>query len=285
MKNPDKQPAVFDLINSELSKYASILGSPINEEEVLVKRKKIEDYVTYNPYSFFVEVDLKSQNLVWSSNVSYFFPIKESGEDQGIRLEHLIFAIHPAYVELYLQFGLAVYRVLIEMEGSLSNAQAYHYHLNFPMNRLMGTNREEYWWVKQSSRVSLVDEELNMISHINEYRFIEKYNGQVFNKPLVTYIYDRNELHEMLQERLVNAVPTREVLEHIFDFTDREIEIMRLLEAGHTSTEVAKNLGISQTTVSKHNSNIVSKAKQFFPQGFLKAKNVAVYFKQLLGDI
>ena len=285
MKDPKKQPAVFDLINSELSKYASILGEPINVDQVIATRKKIEDYVTYNPYSFFVEVDLKAQQLIWSSNVSYFFPIKEVNGDSGIRLEHLIFSIHPAYVELYLQFGLAVYRVLTEMAGSLSNAQAYHYHLNFPMNRSMGTNQEDYWWVKQSARVSLVDEELNMISHINEYRFIEKYDGQVFNKPLVTYIYDRNEVHELLQGKLVEAVPTKEVLERIFDFTSREIEIMRLLEDGCTSLQVADRLGISQTTVSKHNSNIVNKAKQFFPQGFLKAKNVAAYFAQLLGGI
>ena len=42
-------------------------------------------------------------------------------------------------------------------------------------------------------------------------------------------------------------------------FTDREVQIIRLLNRKLTSTEIAKNLGISKHTVSTHRKNILKK--------------------------
>lgn len=46
----------------------------------------------------------------------------------------------------------------------------------------------------------------------------------------------------------------------LHQFTDREIEIIRLLAAGKSSAEISKVLFISQQTVSKHRSNILKKS-------------------------
>ncbi|MBY3065358.1 response regulator transcription factor [Rhizobium laguerreae] len=41
--------------------------------------------------------------------------------------------------------------------------------------------------------------------------------------------------------------------------TDREFEVLRLVAAGHSNREIAKNLFISSKTASVHVSNILSK--------------------------
>ena len=281
MGHQQKLSQTLAYISQELKSYTTEIGEPINEAICLENRRKIEQSVSVNPHSFYVEVNIKEQALTWSANVSSFLELSDIGGKNPIRFEHLLMSIHPSYLELYTQFGMAVYRILKELAGTTSNASPYHYHLTFPMNKPTRTNPVNYWWVKQSSHAGLVDENLNLISHINEYRFIEKFEGQKFKKPLVTYVYKRNDIDEHLQNRLIEAVPTNEVLNNIFGYTPREIEIMQLQVQNLKSADIAKLLKVQPQTVDKHNSHIVKKANKVFPQGFQKAKEVAHYFSQL----
>ena len=46
-----------------------------------------------------------------------------------------------------------------------------------------------------------------------------------------------------------------------WDLTRREIEVLRLLRTGAADKEIARDLGISRSTVSKHVENILKKMK------------------------
>jgi DNA-binding CsgD family transcriptional regulator len=59
------------------------------------------------------------------------------------------------------------------------------------------------------------------------------------------------------QEKLKNRV----YVEFSSLFTDREIEIIKLVSGNHTSKEIAKKLYISPHTVNTHRKNILQKAQ------------------------
>lgn len=68
-------------------------------------------------------------------------------------------------------------------------------------------------------------------------------------------------LHPRVAERVIYEIngAKRAVYNPFTDLTNREMEILRLIARGHSNTEIAEDLVISENTVKGHVSNILSK--------------------------
>jgi DNA-binding NarL/FixJ family response regulator len=59
-------------------------------------------------------------------------------------------------------------------------------------------------------------------------------------------------------------------MSHDDDFTHREIQIIELIQKGHSSKEIADQLSLSEKTIMRHRQNIAHKAKTTGKSSFRK---------------
>lgn len=66
-------------------------------------------------------------------------------------------------------------------------------------------------------------------------------------------------LHPSVAERLMREVAAATPMSHRPDLTARELEVLRLISAGRSNREIARELDVAEKTVKTHVSNILSK--------------------------
>jgi NarL family two-component system response regulator LiaR len=66
-------------------------------------------------------------------------------------------------------------------------------------------------------------------------------------------------LHPSVAERLMREVAAGTPRAHRTDLTTRELEVLRLIAAGRSNREIARELGVAEKTVKTHVSNVLSK--------------------------
>jgi len=66
-------------------------------------------------------------------------------------------------------------------------------------------------------------------------------------------------LHPSVAARLMREVAAAEPRAHRTDLTARELEVLRLIAAGRSTKEIARDLSVAEKTVKTHVSNVLSK--------------------------
>ncbi|GHO86978.1 hypothetical protein KSZ_49840 [Dictyobacter formicarum] len=68
-------------------------------------------------------------------------------------------------------------------------------------------------------------------------------------------------LHARVATRVIQEVreAKRQTPLALMDLTERELEVLRLIASGHSNTVIAETLVLSEKTVKRHVSNILSK--------------------------
>jgi DNA-binding NarL/FixJ family response regulator len=73
-------------------------------------------------------------------------------------------------------------------------------------------------------------------------------------------LLDPSVQRRLLERSLSAAAPPQQAPSHPDGLTQREIEVLREIAAGHSNQEIADRLSISEATVKTHVNNIFSKA-------------------------
>lgn len=235
MLQPYNYNIYFDFIES----YLRTDFHNINRNDPIMQR--LEEVMEENN-QFFSMADLGKMQFIFNS--------KRSLQMMGVKPEefnpgHFANAIHPDDFE---RFGLAraqVYRIehdlFIQKKGSLLLAS------NFRMKNPSGkyTNLLFQCYIFYSSFPKPMVYDLQLYTEIDWYKA----------KKNTFHFYLGNDMSMF-------KFPDAEMLKLGPPFSSRELEIIQLVEAGLSSKEIAKKLFLSQTTVSKHRSNILEKSKK-----------------------
>ncbi|HVD98102.1 MAG TPA: helix-turn-helix transcriptional regulator [Cytophagaceae bacterium] len=131
--------------------------------------------------------------------------------------------------------------------------QAKDLHVTY--NTLLKTTRGHYEWYYHQMSVLACDEQgfprygFKLISNIDKYKKDEKLNFNIYKKN------GENE-HEVIFSK--DFLPYK--IDHVL--SDREKEIMKLVEDGMSTKMIADKLFISTNTVSTHRKNLLRKLKE-----------------------
>ena len=88
--------------------------------------------------------------------------------------------IHDDRRSHFVTFGTAAYEVSRKYKDSIHPFQ-HRYMIKVPVRKKNG----EYLWVQQTSQAFEIDEDRNLISHINFCNIISEYKGQLIENPTV----------------------------------------------------------------------------------------------------
>lgn len=156
--------------------------------------------------------------------------------------------IHPADLPMYLAVSQALLSFVMRYSPALIPFESTC-HVNYRMRRADGS----YASILRKSTPFLKDEEEQVAVYISRCTDI----SPISDDPEVRYeVFGPKSKHF---EAFLDAPSAKEPAEDLF--TEREMDVLRLLRAGLTSPEIADKLFISVNTVNTHRKSLMRKAE------------------------
>ena len=258
-----------------LFEFSQQLGAIVNQDQVdqFLETKSI----LVSPHTFYLALDIKQQNVFWC-NLQGVWPGKTR-----LSIAAFLQKIHPAYQDLYLEFGAAAYQMTMQ-DRTFQKATQATYSIQIPFERHPG----EYWWVNQVTQPLGFDAEGHMVSHLNTYHFINLYNDQAPQRPI---IYIGTLGNDTLEKQVLQVAKERLEAIWLRNFTPMEKAVVHaycyLMQNGQgsvTAVKVAEYLKKSELNIKDVNKAILKKAKSNFQlMRFREARDIARLFIKLFG--
>ncbi|MEM7572916.1 MAG: hypothetical protein AAF433_08445 [Bacteroidota bacterium] len=274
--------------NATLSYFTSRLG-PVVYPDPATAQATLERFEReQSDDSFYFYFDLPSNN------------IKRVGKNMKplLGVSHLDFQgwlglIHPDFIEIYLEFGVAAYQAGLKFKAEIKNGGA-SYSINVPIKRLLPNGEEEYWLVKQTAYPFEFDANDNMVSHLNTYTLISRFQKYV---PMPPFVLINHQVPNLLEEE-IRKITQESVL--LFFYTDLAERHKRTLlsywqafsrhkadkNSLPNSASIAQQLAKSPQTIQDYNKAILEASRAAFPlTEFTDMLSVASFLFDLYGPI
>ncbi|MCB0627514.1 MAG: hypothetical protein KDC43_27235 [Saprospiraceae bacterium] len=273
MENQSSDP--WRLSRRFLNELFGGIGQPIRTEAVEKRLRRLAADPERD--SFYLVLDVRGPSISWKCNLSNQLGLTDLGYKEYFEL------IHPDYQRLYLEFGIAAYRLAIAKKGELAPLVSA-YSIQFPIRA-----RGKYWWVKQISEPIEFDKEGMMVTHLNTYRMQAEYDGQKPRRPLVEFAdVRRSDLEKFIID---NA---REVILKLWlhDLRDGPKRLLNaywesaIRQETPTINSLSEELHVSKDTIKSYNKQILEIANEVFPiSQFTEARQVGRFLCDLFGPL
>ncbi len=263
----------FEELSNRLSQMTQKFGESVNSEECEDKLQHLIQFTL--PDCFFMVINIKKQKVTWSQGVSNYLGYSDNRvlQNNTFTFYDSLDIIHPDRRKQYLLFGWSAYQVSQMYKEQLSSCHQ-QFMIKIPIRKRNG----KFLWVKQTSMPFELDEDNNLISHLNLYYIIGKYKGQPIEKPIIfstsTANGRRRDWEDLVSEntKLVS-----------FPFSNSEEKLL-----GYYATDVKKTIQAAAESlkwsvhwVKELNKSILEKGKKNYSNEFQSALEVAIYLKDL----
>lgn len=274
--------------NNLIAQYASILGPPVypDQETVMATLERFEQGQSDDSFFFYFNV----RDSI----------IKRVGKNikPVLGISHLDFAswlgiIHPDFAPIYIEFGFAAYQASLKFKDEIKDSVA-SYSINLPIKRRYPDGKEEYWLVKQTAYPFEFDGQGNMVSHLNTYTLIGRFQKYAPMQPFVLFDHQNQDLVEAEILRLMQE----KVLQLFYpDLAERHRTTLicywkafsrykaKQDDKLPSSASIAKSLGKSPQTIQDYNKAILEASRAAFPlTDFTDMLSVSAFLFDLFGS-
>ncbi|MEL6864897.1 MAG: hypothetical protein AAFP19_10775 [Bacteroidota bacterium] len=191
------------------------IGPPVRHPDWV--KDKLAHYKAYpEPDSFYFIVDLRGNPLPHLTEITN---AKKVMGYQDLHFEYFLRQIHPNYLNIYLKYGAAAY------EANLAYAEeTFSHHISYSsLVPLYSVKEQCHWWVKQLCFAYGFDANNHMVSHLNIYRLVARYEGFLPSKPNFTYNFKaKTEVEES-----IIAITRKKLIADLFkELSDRKQKIL-----------------------------------------------------------
>jgi hypothetical protein len=229
----------------------------VNEKECQQRIYKIiQNASAVNPYSFYMITNVFSKSITWTHRMQELLGYPDVSEKRPIDLNQYFAWIHQDHLELYLLFGIAMYRTVYENPQVVNRSDYQFYGIELP---LYSNKLKKYIYVYQRSLPLHLGPNNELITHLNIYNLGKEYEGEKkINFPAVTI--------GILQDNIFWNKLLLEIRTRVFDFyhlTFSEIQTNILKSyinfPDESLREHAKKLGYSYDRLKNANRYIKQK--------------------------
>lgn len=260
-----------------LQRTFSDVGPPTKESTARLMAAQIQWEATPGPGSF--RFTLRVTDPI---GIRWCHQIETLNGKQSLNYQEFTDRIHPGWMNLYLQFGVATYRVALAQAGN-----PVMENVAFAQKVALLQDDETYAWYEQMCYPMEVDAEGRMVSHLNVYTYLEDYRSLLPGGPRVYESFlQRTDLQNVIREQ-TEIVVTAAFLGKL-STTEMEVlntfrRLSRTTQEGElTSKLVGRELGVGPHAIRKHNLAILSKVSKIFSvYGVKTVAGLAVFLKRL----
>ena len=253
--------------NIFIDQWSKEFSEPVNLSE-----EEVKDYIERlkaRPLSigtFYTVASTVSNKIPYHINTQDYLPIHHGFLDA----DALFNLIHPEYIEEYFSWGRVVY-IYVAKQIKDNNVDPFEiaFSFRFPLKIKDG----RYYWVKRLSFPLQIDQHRNLITYVNEYTILTRFDESDKREAIVGEMWGKS----LIDDRLTREL-RKEKLNHgalIFTPTERQILDQFFLRPDSTIKDIALALGKNINTIEQHNKKIIAKVKPNFPS-FAAMKRIKV---------
>jgi hypothetical protein len=274
--------------NKVLAQYNNNIGAPVHPGPAEVDKVLEEFEFRQTNDSFFLYFDVRQSRIKRvGSNLKKVLGISHLDWEGWMGL------IHPDFVSIYIEFGFAAYQASLKYAKEIKEKNA-SYSINLPLQRKFPDGAKEYWLVKQSAYPFEFDASGMMVSHLNTYTLISRFDQYTPMQPFVLFDYVTQDgvgaeiralTRQSVMELFYPQLATRHqitLLAYWEEFSKFKFDLAPM----PNSLSIAGLLKKSQQTILDYNKAILEASRESFPLSeFSDIRSVISFLFHLFGPI
>jgi len=272
------QKIILDAYDEYGIQYAQSLGpSVLSRAEDLMQELKQEFHPTVQQNVYWMVVNLQKREAAQTIGLKQALGYTDTELDGPSRpMRQVLEWVHPKRLQLFLQFAQSAYMATQKYRNYLSEAALPCYRIRVPMQHANG----KYFWVHQTSFPLEMDDQAQMISHLNQNYVGFEYRGELLDPPEVQF---KSIGFSKIQEDLIQQA--RFYFRHILDIRFDPIhgKIFEIYfnhpEAG--IREIEKATGWKSMDIKNYQRKILKIASDYFHYSFSTCKEAVHYLHRI----
>ncbi|MTB50463.1 hypothetical protein [Lewinella sp. W8] len=274
--------------NQVLAQYAVNLGDPVYPGPDEVKKTLAEFEFRQTHDSFFLYFDVRQSRIKRvGSNLKKVLGISHLDWEGWMGL------IHPDFVSIYTEFGFAAYQASLKYAKEIKETNA-SYSINLPLQRTFPDGTKEYWLVKQSAYPFEFDANGMMVSHLNTYTLISRFDQYTPMQPFVLFDYETQdevgaEIRALTRKSVMGLFYPQLATRHqttLLSYWEEFSKFKFDLAPMPNSLSIAEQLKKSQQTILDYNKAILEASRESFPLSeFTDIRSVVSFLFHLFGPV